>query len=167
MLFHRRSDALRRHPSRKASLEPTSHYNPPPIGEGAMKVHSMPRSRLLKVILPEELNMSSPSHWFPCRVLIAKCLLSFHTFINFLCHYFLFSCCKFFTFFFPFPQPLLPMLRLPLPAIRPLWSIKTMFYSHYHPINFFFPFTGIALTVLSFSFNFFFSLCFSAFIRVI
>ena len=64
MLFHRQSDALRRHPSRKASFEPTSHYSPHPSKMGAVKVHSTPRSRLSKVILPEELDISSLSQDF-------------------------------------------------------------------------------------------------------
>ena len=68
MLFHRQSDALRRHPSRKASFERTSshssHYSPYPSEMGAMKGHLTPtRSRLSKVILPEELDMSL-SHAF-------------------------------------------------------------------------------------------------------
>ena len=61
MLFHRQSDALRRHPSRKVGFEPTSSHSsqfsphPSPMG-GAVNVHSTPRSRLSKVILPEELE---------------------------------------------------------------------------------------------------------------
>jgi hypothetical protein len=66
MLFHRQSDALRRHPSRKVGFEPTSSHSsqysphPSPMG-GAVNVHPTPRSRLSKVILPEELDMSPPS----------------------------------------------------------------------------------------------------------
>ena len=63
MLFHRQSDALRRHPSRKTGCsEPTfshsSQNSPHPFPTGAAKVHSTPRSRLSKVILPEELDMN-------------------------------------------------------------------------------------------------------------
>ena len=59
MLFHRQSDTLRRHPSRKAGFERTyhsSHYcppHPPPIGGAGIKALSTtPRSKLSKVILP-------------------------------------------------------------------------------------------------------------------
>ena len=60
MLFHRQSDALRRHPSRKGAgsdCSTTSSY--PPMGDGSMKVLSKRRSRLSKVILPEELELDS------------------------------------------------------------------------------------------------------------
>ena len=62
MLFHRQSDAMRRHPSRKAGLDSTSSHSsfysphPSPMGAG-MKVLSTPKSRLSKVILPEELEV--------------------------------------------------------------------------------------------------------------
>ena len=62
MLFHRQSDALRRHPSRKFGFEPTSHsshFSPRPSPMGTVNVHSTPRSRLSNVILPEELDMSA------------------------------------------------------------------------------------------------------------
>ena len=64
MLFHRQSEALRRHPSRKTGSEPTSSHSPQPSPMGAVKVHSPPRSRLSKVILPEELDksLSLPFH---------------------------------------------------------------------------------------------------------
>ena len=57
MLFHRQSDTLRRHPSRKAGFERTchsSHYcpHPAPIGGAGIKALSTPRSKLSKVILP-------------------------------------------------------------------------------------------------------------------
>ena len=58
MIFHRQSDALRRHLSKKPSLEPTSHHHPSTTGV-AVKVLPTPRSRLSKVILPEELDMNS------------------------------------------------------------------------------------------------------------
>ena len=57
MLFHRQCDSLRRHPSRKAGFEPTSHYAPSSSIGGAAP--STPRSRLSKVILPEELEVDS------------------------------------------------------------------------------------------------------------
>ena len=60
MLFHRQSDALRRHPSRR--LDHSSFYcpHPSPMGSSAgMKVLSTPKSRLSKVILPEELEVDS------------------------------------------------------------------------------------------------------------
>jgi hypothetical protein len=61
MLFHRQSDTMRRHPSRKAGFERTyhsTHYcpQPSPIGGGAL---STPRSKLSEVILPQELDTSS------------------------------------------------------------------------------------------------------------
>ena len=59
MLFHRQSDTMRRHPSRKAGFERTYHSShccpqPSPIG-----VLSTPRSKLSEVILPQELDTSS------------------------------------------------------------------------------------------------------------
>ena len=69
MLFHRQSDALRRHPSRKTGFERTyhsSHYcpHPSPIGGAGIKALSRtPRSKLSKVILPQELD-TSLSHAF-------------------------------------------------------------------------------------------------------
>ena len=62
MLFHRQSDALRRHPSRKAGLDSTSYSSyphPSSMGDPGMKVLSKRRSRLSKVILPEELEVDS------------------------------------------------------------------------------------------------------------
>ena len=66
MLFHRQSDALRRHPSRKAGgLDSTcssssySHPHPSTMGDAGKKVLSKRRSRLSTVILPEELEMDS------------------------------------------------------------------------------------------------------------
>ena len=60
MLFQRQCDALRRHPSRKTGVEPTSHpshCSPHPSPRGAVKLHSTPRSRLSKVIFPEEIDI--------------------------------------------------------------------------------------------------------------
>jgi len=63
MLFHRQCDALRRHPSRKAGVESTSYSSDcvpsSSMGSAGMKVPSTPRSRLSKVILPEELEVDS------------------------------------------------------------------------------------------------------------
>ena len=63
MLFHRQCDALRRHPSRKPGVESTScssHCAPSlSMGGSGMKFPSTPRSRLSKVILPEELEVES------------------------------------------------------------------------------------------------------------
>ena len=64
MLFHRQSDALRRHPSRKAGPESTSSYPSYPhpsstMGDTGMKMLTKRRSRLSKVILPEELELDS------------------------------------------------------------------------------------------------------------
>ena len=62
MLFHRQSDALRRHPSRKAGLDSTSYSSyphPSSMGDTGVKVLSTRRSRLSKVILPEELEFDS------------------------------------------------------------------------------------------------------------
>jgi hypothetical protein len=63
MLFHRQSDTLRRHLSRKAGFERTSHYCPHPSlsGGAGIKALSTPRSKLSKVILPQELDTSSLS----------------------------------------------------------------------------------------------------------
>jgi hypothetical protein len=61
MLFHRHSDPLRRHPSRKVGLDCTSGYSsyhhPSSMGDGTMKVLSKRKSGLSKVILPEELEL--------------------------------------------------------------------------------------------------------------
>jgi len=66
MLFNRQSDVSRQHLSKKPRLEATtschsSHYylHPSSMGGAAMKVLPTPRSRLSKVILPEELEMDS------------------------------------------------------------------------------------------------------------
>jgi len=65
MLFHRQSDTMRRHPSRKAGFERTcqsSHYCPQPSpigGPAGIKAFSTPRSKLSEVILPQELDTSS------------------------------------------------------------------------------------------------------------
>jgi len=65
MLFHRQSDALRRHPSRKAGLDCTtsnghsSYPHPSSMGDGSLKVLSKRRSKLSKVFLPEELESDS------------------------------------------------------------------------------------------------------------
>ena len=60
MLFHRQSDTLRRHSSRRAGCERTyySHYcpHPSPIGGAGIKALSTPRSKLSKVILPQDLD---------------------------------------------------------------------------------------------------------------
>jgi hypothetical protein len=67
MLFHRQSDNLRqRHPSRKAGFERTCHSslccsNPSLIGGAGIKALSTPRSKLSKVILPQELDTSLSS----------------------------------------------------------------------------------------------------------
>ena len=58
MLSNRQSEAFRRHPSRKTSIDSTSSYqfsHPFPVGSAWTKAHPTPRSRLSKVILPEEL----------------------------------------------------------------------------------------------------------------
>jgi hypothetical protein len=66
MLFHRQSDALRRHPSRKAGLDSSTsglssypHPSSSSMGDAGTKVLSKRRSRLSKVILPEELELDS------------------------------------------------------------------------------------------------------------
>ena len=62
MLFHRQSDALRRHPSRKAGHDSTScssHPHPSSMGDAGAKVLSTRRSRLSMVTLPEELEVDS------------------------------------------------------------------------------------------------------------
>ena len=60
MLFHRKSDTLRRHSSRKAGFERTyqSHYcaHPSPINGAGIKALSTPRSKLSKVFLPQDLD---------------------------------------------------------------------------------------------------------------
>ena len=65
MLFHRQTDTLRRHPSRKTGFERTflsSHYCPhqlePPSSDAGIKALSTSRSKLSKVILPQELDTS-------------------------------------------------------------------------------------------------------------
>jgi len=60
MLFHRQTDALRRYPARKTGSESASSHSydcnhPSPVG-GSAGVLPTPRSRLSKVILPEELE---------------------------------------------------------------------------------------------------------------
>ena len=58
MLSNRQSDTFRRHPPRKTGFGPTSscHFpHPLPMGGAWTKVLPTPRSRLSKVILPEEL----------------------------------------------------------------------------------------------------------------
>ena len=64
MLFHRQSDALRRHPSRKAAGPDSStcgYSHPSSMGGGdaGTKMLSKRRSALSKVILPEELELDS------------------------------------------------------------------------------------------------------------
>jgi hypothetical protein len=62
MFFHRQCDALRRYP-RKVSFESTSCSSDctpsSSMGGAGMKVPSTPKSRLSKVILPEELELDS------------------------------------------------------------------------------------------------------------
>ena len=68
MLFHRQSDTLRRHSSSKAGFKRTTFHSshdcshPFPSGHGGtgIKAVSTPRSKLSKVILPQELDNSLP-----------------------------------------------------------------------------------------------------------
>ncbi|KAF8802954.1 hypothetical protein BYT27DRAFT_7215003 [Phlegmacium glaucopus] len=65
MLFNRQSDASRQHLSKKPRFEHTSchsshqYAHPSTMGGAGVKVLTTPKSRLSKVILPEELEMDS------------------------------------------------------------------------------------------------------------
>ena len=57
MIFHRQKDALSRHLTKKARFTPTQTYSHSSSTTGGAKVLPTPRSRLSKVILPEELEV--------------------------------------------------------------------------------------------------------------